>query len=214
MLGLGLSWYEVIFVVVSGGEKMRFGMTLFHSLPIDMTALMTLFKPEFLRDVAQLLYAPRVHLPEDGYTNPITPCCEGADGFNWLMESLIRPAQELWWDTMITRPEAGRFGLKLEGAGKVRTFAIPNPIFQRLLKPLHDWEMSVLKLLRTDGTFSQLSPLELKVRRIYTPSTLRPQRTCSRRGSMLSGIFGDDLGHIWYVMMNQVAFRSPERLAA
>ncbi|KAL2231411.1 UNVERIFIED_CONTAM: hypothetical protein Sindi_1735500 [Sesamum indicum] len=60
---------------------------------------------------------------------------------------------------MSTRPEAGRFGLKLEGAGKVRTFAIPNPIFQRLLKPLHDWEMSVLKSLRTDGTFDQLRPL-------------------------------------------------------
>ncbi|KAK4432642.1 putative mitochondrial protein [Sesamum alatum] len=30
-------------------------------------------------------------------------------------------------------------------------------------------------------------------------------------GSMLAGIFGDDLGHVWFHMMNQIAFRSPER---
>ncbi|KAL0391406.1 UNVERIFIED_CONTAM: putative mitochondrial protein [Sesamum latifolium] len=131
------------------------------------------------------------------------------------MDLLIPPAQQLWWDHMTTRPEAGRFGLKLEGAGKVRTFAIPNPIFQRLLKPLHDWEMSVLKSLRTDGTFDQLRPLrrlrgkkelysfDLKAATDMFPSVLT--------GSMLAGIFGDDLGHVWFHMMNQIAFRSPER---
>ncbi|KAL0391322.1 UNVERIFIED_CONTAM: putative mitochondrial protein [Sesamum latifolium] len=140
-------------------EKKGFGMTIFHTLPIDATALMTLQKPERMLSVASLLYHPRVHLPTDGYDNPVCPLKEGLDGFNWLMDLLIPPAQQLWWDHMTTRPEAGRFGLKLEGAGKVRTFAIPNPIFQRLLKPLHDWEMSVLKSLRTDGTFDQLRPL-------------------------------------------------------
>ncbi|KAK4412078.1 putative mitochondrial protein [Sesamum alatum] len=197
------------------GEKKCFGMTIFHTLPIDATALMTLQKPELLHDVASLLYHPRVHLPTDGYDNPLCPLKEGLDGFNWLMDLLIPPAQQLWWDYMSTRPEAGRFGLKLEGAGKVRTFAIPNPIFQRLLKPLHDWEMSVLKSLRTDGTFDQLRPLrrlrgkkelysfDLKAATDMFPSVLT--------GSMLAGIFGDDLGHVWFHMMNQIAFRSPER---
>ncbi|KAL2225302.1 UNVERIFIED_CONTAM: putative mitochondrial protein [Sesamum indicum] len=197
------------------GEKKRFGMTIFHTLPIDATALMTLQKPERMLSVASLLYHPRVHLPTDGYDNPVCPLKEGLDGFNWLMDLLIPPAQQLWWDYMSTRPEAGRFGLKLEGAGKVRTFAIPNPIFQRLLKPLHDWEMSVLKSLRTDGTFDQLRPLrrlrgkkelysfDLKAATDMFPSVLT--------GSMLAGIFGDDLGHVWFHMMNQIAFRSPER---
>ncbi|KAK4419026.1 putative nucleoredoxin 1-1 [Sesamum alatum] len=116
------------------GEKKCFGMTIFHTLPIDATALMTLQKPELLHDVASLLYHPRVHLPTDGYDNPLCPLKEGLDGFNWLMDLLIPPAQQLWWDYMSTRPEAGRFGLKLEGAGKVRTFAIPNPIFQTVVK--------------------------------------------------------------------------------
>ncbi|KAL0386660.1 UNVERIFIED_CONTAM: hypothetical protein Slati_4553300 [Sesamum latifolium] len=104
----------------------------------------------------------------------------GLDGFNWLMDLLIPQLSSCGGYHMTTRPEAGRFGLKLEGAGKVRTFAIPNPIFQRLLKPLHDW--------RSTDMF---------------PSVLT--------GSMLSGIFGDDLGRTWYLMMNQVAFRSPEK---
>ncbi|KAL0391550.1 UNVERIFIED_CONTAM: putative mitochondrial protein [Sesamum latifolium] len=138
---------------------------------------------------------------------PLKPMKEGLDGFNWLMDLLIPPAQQLWWDHMTTRPEAGRFGLKLEGAGKVRTFAIPNPIFQRLLKPLHDWEMSVLRTLKTDGTFNQLGPL----RRLRGKKAATDMFPSVLTGSMLSGIFGDDLGRTWYLMMNQVAFRSPEK---
>ncbi|KAL0385588.1 UNVERIFIED_CONTAM: putative mitochondrial protein [Sesamum radiatum] len=164
--------------------------------------------------VASLLYHPRVHFPTDGYDNPVCPLKEGLDGFNWLMDLLIPPTQQLWWDYMSTRPEAGRFGLKLEGTGKVCILAIPNPIFQRLLKPLHDWEMSVLKSMRTYGTFDQLRPLrrlrgkkelysfDLKMATDMFPSVLT--------GSIFAGIFEDDLGHVWFHMMNQIAFWSPE----
>lgn len=76
-------------------------------------------------------------------------------GFGWLINSLILPAQTVWWDSMKTRPEAGRFGVKLEGSGKVRVFAIANPVFQALLRPLHDWVMECLRTLKTDGTFHQ-----------------------------------------------------------
>lgn len=34
-----------------------------------------------------------------------------------------------------------------------------NPFLQTLLRPLHDWSMSVLKVLPTDGTFNQTAPL-------------------------------------------------------
>lgn len=53
--------------------------------------------------------------------------------------------------------ESGRFGTKLEGAGKVRVFAMCNPVLQNMVRPL--WVMTVLKLLPTDGTFDQLRPL-------------------------------------------------------
>lgn len=49
----------------------------------------------------------------------------------------------------------GRLGQSIEGGGKRRIFAIGNYVNQRLLKPVHDWLMSVLRHLPMDGTFNQ-----------------------------------------------------------
>lgn len=38
-------------------------------------------------------------------------------------------------------------------------FAIPNAFKQALLRPAHDWSMSVLRLIPMDGTFNQTGPL-------------------------------------------------------
>lgn len=46
-----------------------------------------------------------------------------------------------------------------DGAGKRRLFAIGNYIKQRLLRPVHDWAMSVLRTLPMDGTFNQEGPI-------------------------------------------------------
>jgi len=46
------------------------------------------------------------------------------------------------------------------GAGKQRLFIIGNYVKQRLLKPYHDWAMSVLRRLDGDGTYNQTKPLE------------------------------------------------------
>ncbi len=35
----------------------------------------------------------------------------------------------------------------MEGSGKVRVFAIANPLFQARVRPLHDWVMNVLRRL-------------------------------------------------------------------
>nr|UJQ92583.1 MAG: putative RNA-dependent RNA polymerase [Mitoviridae sp.] len=56
-------------------------------------------------------------------------------------------------------PICGRLGQSVEGGGKRRIFAIGNYINQRLLKPVHDWLMEVLRRLSTDGTFYQERPL-------------------------------------------------------
>lgn len=197
--------------------KPRYQLTLYHTLPVDATALMTLWKPEFLANMASLLYHPREHIgPIDGYENPVKPVKEGVDGFNWLMGDLLIPAaQKLWWDSMLTRPENGRFGLKLEGAGKVRVFAIPNAIVQRLVKPLHDWLMFSLSTLDMDGTYDQLRPLlrlqgkkELYSFDLKSATNLFP---AALSGLVISGLFGDDMGMLWYRLMGETAFRSPEK---
>jgi hypothetical protein len=54
----------------------------------------------------------------------------------------------------------GKIGLKQEPAGKVRIFAMADPITQWLLRPLHVQIFKFLKTLKTDGTFNQLAPLK------------------------------------------------------
>ena len=65
------------------------------------------------------------------------------------------------------RPEFGSIP-RICGGGKRRVFAIGNYVNQRLLRPVHDWLMSVLRLIPMDGTFEQTKPLD----------RLRGQMTC------------------------------------
>lgn len=53
----------------------------------------------------------------------------------------------------------GRLSCTFPGAGKRRIFAIGNYVNQRLLRPVHDWIMLILRNLETDGTFNQHAPL-------------------------------------------------------
>lgn len=117
---------------------------------------------------------------------------------------------------METRPEAGRFGRKLDGSGKIRLFAIANPIFQSLLRPLHDWVMSLLFHLKTDGTYDQLGPLrrlqgkkDLYSFDLKAATDLLP---VDISGSLLVSLFGDDLAQSWVMMMSMVGFRTPDKL--
>lgn len=61
-------------------------------------------------------------------------------------------------DKLMSEFPVGRLGFKVEGAGKRRIFAIPNGFKQALLRPAHDWSMSVLRLIPQDGTFDQTAP--------------------------------------------------------
>ncbi|DAB41744.1 RNA-dependent RNA polymerase [Petunia exserta mitovirus 1] len=53
----------------------------------------------------------------------------------------------------------GRLAQVIEGGGKRRIFAICNHIKQQLLTPVHQWASSVLRTLRSDGTYDQELPL-------------------------------------------------------
>lgn len=59
----------------------------------------------------------------------------------------------------------GRLAQSLEGAGKRRLFVIGNYFKQRLLQPVHDWAMSVLRRIPMDGTFYQDRPIQRLVSR-------------------------------------------------
>lgn len=63
-------------------------------------------------------------------------------------------------DRMRWQPQLGRMGMKVEGAGKKRLFAIGSPLYQALVRPIHDWAMTVLARLRMDGTYNQTQPLQ------------------------------------------------------
>ncbi|KAH7657964.1 RNA-dependent RNA polymerase mitoviral protein [Dioscorea alata] len=49
----------------------------------------------------------------------------------------------------------GRLACSVEGASKRRIFAIGNYVNQRLLRPVHDWLMRLLREIPIDGTFNQ-----------------------------------------------------------
>lgn len=59
----------------------------------------------------------------------------------------------------------GRLAQVVEGAGKRRIFAIGNYIKQRLLYPVHEWAMAVLRRIPSDGTFHQERPIHRLVQR-------------------------------------------------
>lgn len=61
-------------------------------------------------------------------------------------------------DRPFLRP-LGKLGQKEEAAGKVRVFAMVDPITQWILNPLHKWIFSILRRLPMDGTFNQLRPI-------------------------------------------------------
>jgi len=110
----------------------------------------------------------------------------------------------------------GRFGVKIEAAGKVRLFAIASPIVQRFLRPLHDWLMKALSLLEpNDGTYNQLLPLtclkgfknlysfDLKAATDLLPAVLT-------RG-VLESLFGPELASAWHSVVSGIGFRLPKK---
>lgn len=57
----------------------------------------------------------------------------------------------------------GRLAALVEGGGKRRIIAIGNYMKQRLLRPYHDWMMSVLSRIPNDGTYDQTRPIRFLV---------------------------------------------------
>ncbi|XXG85511.1 hypothetical protein AAC387_Pa11g0574 [Persea americana] len=98
--------------------------------------MLTLVTPEALSEYGRFWFDDQVLYPGYGETRDgavgIPPSRRGVDQFGWLINSLLTPVKTVWWKTTVTRPEMGRFGVKLEGSGKVQVFAIANPLLQAL----------------------------------------------------------------------------------
>lgn len=54
----------------------------------------------------------------------------------------------------------GRLASVIVGGGKRRLFIIVSYFQQCILKPYHDWAMTVLRCIPNDGTFNQMAPLK------------------------------------------------------
>ncbi|KAG9438895.1 hypothetical protein H6P81_021193 [Aristolochia fimbriata] len=189
-------------------------LSIWHTLPVDATALVTLWSPELIYSITSLWFKDRIWYATDGWDNPIPPDRSSGLGFGAFIERLIAPAQVIWFPYMRTRPESGRFGVKLEGAGKIRVFAIANPILQALIRPIHDWAMSILRLLPTDGTYNQTAPLSRLRGKMHFLSFDLKAATDSLpvrlSGSLLAGLFGNEFAQSWVDILTQTAFRVPE----
>lgn len=189
-------------------------LSIYHSLPLDAAALLTLFSPLDLSNISMMLLPERDHFATSCEDNPITPIPNCRYMLEAMLYALLPPARRIWWDSLLSRPEAGRFGRKLEGSGKLRVFAIANPIFQTLLRPLHDWVMKVLRSIWMDGTFDQPKPLlrligkrELFSFDLKSATDLLPADLSS---AVLLSLVGGDFSRTWQFLMQQVVFRSPD----
>jgi hypothetical protein len=104
------------------------------------------------------------------------PCletwCKMTDN-HWLLNriDLWKEASLGWEDGIGISPKSptapfepkeqlGKLGFKQEPAGKVRVFAMVDPLTQWLLSPLHEGIFQLLKRIPQDGTFNQLGPIE------------------------------------------------------
>lgn len=142
---------------------------------------------------------------------PVVPDENGKLLFHTLCRRLTRLYLKDFQGHMRTRPEMGRFGTKMEPAGKVRVFAIGSPLLQSLLRPLHDWCMSVLKLLPTDGTYNQTAPL-LRLRGkqklfSFDLKAATDSLPVDISIALLIERFGEDLAQAWHMIMNGTTFR-------
>lgn len=192
-------------------------LTVFHVLPLEALNLIVWLDPEYYGRLGGMLFSDRdVYVDSLKGTN-VPRDTTGEIAFCEFLLYLQRLATKLWKPECEPALGLGRLGRKLEGSGKVRIFAMPNPILQTLLRPLHDWVMSILRTLPMDGTFDQPAPLaRLKGKRelfsfdLKSATDLLPAALSE---SLLYGLFGEELSQTWGDLMQTTVFRGPDRVA-
>ena len=106
--------------------------------------------------------------------------------------------------------------MKVEGAGKKRLFAIGSPLSQALVRPIHDWAMTVLARLRMDATYNQTQPLQyLRGKRkgfSFDLKAATDSLPVILTSSMIAGLFGNPFETSWTFILCSVVFQLPYSL--
>ncbi|KAH0437548.1 hypothetical protein IEQ34_026219 [Dendrobium chrysotoxum] len=68
-------------------------LSAWHTLPVEASALLTLYSQEELNDIGSVWFDDRETLVSSGYDDPIVR----VKGLGWLINGLILPAQQVWW---------------------------------------------------------------------------------------------------------------------
>lgn len=98
----------------------------------------------------------------------------------------------------------GKLGFKQE-PGKIRVFAMVNLITQALMKPLHEWIFSRIRLIPTDGTFHQTAPIERLVKSFigkeyvasFDLSAATDRLPVAIQVALLKPLLGSRLAQLW-----------------
>lgn len=107
-----------------------------------------------------------------------------------------------------------KFGFKEEAAGKLRTFALVDPITQWVLKGLHDKISNIQRSIPQDGMFDQTKPLD-KLLRDYplAPLYCYDLKSATDRlpailgATLLSGLVGAHLANQWLILLTSRDFK-------
>jgi hypothetical protein len=149
-------WVNKVFQTALKELGIRRLVSCFPALPYEVDAF------TLLRESSQqlesmlsqtILWPPMTRYALDDNNDLLTDLCYD------LSEKLFNPFP-MFHEPSRRVPIMGRLGQSVEGGGKRRIFAIGNYVNQRLLKPVHQWLMEVLRPLPTDGTFNQEKPLD------------------------------------------------------
>jgi hypothetical protein len=114
--------------------------------------------------------------------------------------------------------DVGKLAFLPEPAGKVRTIAIVDYWTQRAMKPVHDWMMSVLSVLPTDGTFNQEESLRSYVAETQTASrhysidlkSATDMIPIEAYKAVLLGIWPKETVELWMALLTERWFRVPK----
>ena len=121
-----------------------------------------------------------------------------------------------WWGKPLL---LGRLGF-LEEPGKIRVVAMVPLLIQGIMKPLHDWIFSRLRVIVTDGTFNQIGPVralldaceELNIRSLYSYdlSAATDRLPVDLQVDLLSEIMGNKLALLWKGLLVSRPYRLPK----
>lgn len=190
-------------------------LTLFHALPVDARTAITLAAGgEWLSETLDVLFGKR-----DVYPSAVVlPNRSVGDAFVWyskLFSYLYRFAT-VWLDTMRWQPQLGRMGMKVEGAGKKGLFPIGSPLYQALVRPIHDWAMTVLARFKMEGTYNQTQPLQYlrgnKKRFSFDLKAATDSLPVILTSCMIAGLFGNPFATSWTFILCSVVFQLPYSL--